>query len=105
MNNLTFYFFYEIDDETNASSELISVLDGCGFAESKPLESLDTCSNSSSGMQKLRRLDVFGDQNEFSAKVWASEITRHAILELEARDFYATISRLHQPTINSGGIK
>ena len=91
-NNLTFYFFYEIDDETNTSSELISVLDGCGFVESKPLEGLDTAFQFVRNA-KLRRLDVFGDQNEFSAKVWASEITRHAILELEARDFYATTSR------------
>ena len=53
-------------------------------------ESLDTRSNSSE-MQSC--VDWMSDQNEFSAKVWASEITRHAILELGARDFYATTSR------------
>jgi len=92
VDNLIFYFFYEIDDETKSSSELISVLDGHGFAESKPLEDLETAFQFVRDA-KLRRLDVFKDQNDFLAKVWASEITRHGILELEACDFYTVAPR------------
>jgi len=98
VDNLVFYFFYEIDDETNSSSKLIAILDRLGFSESKPLEDLETAFQFVRDA-KLRRLDVFKDQEEFSAKVWVSEITRHGILELEACDFYATTSRPTGPPL------
>ncbi len=86
-DNLIFYFFYEIDDEQHSSSELISILDGHGFQESKPLENLKWAFKFVQDA-KLRMLNVSQYDNEFSAKLWASEITRHAILELKPCAFY-----------------
>ena len=98
VDSLIFYFFYEIDDEANSSSKLITILDGHGFTESKPLEDLKTAFQFVRDA-KLCMKDVFEDRSEFSAKVWASEITRHAILELEARDFHTTAFRPSDPPL------
>jgi hypothetical protein len=96
--NLVFYFFYEISDEKSSSSELALRLKEHGFTKHKPLNSLKASFKFVRDAE-LWQLNVFPEQEVFAAKVWASEITRHAILEMEVQDFYSEIAKSAPPPV------
>ena len=96
--NLVFYFFYEISDGKSSSSQLALHLDEYGFTKRKPLNSLKASFKFVRDAE-LWQLNVFPEQDIFVAKVWASEITRHAILELEVQDFYSAITKSAPPPV------
>jgi len=84
--SLIFYHFFEFDDSEHEGENLIDRLEKAGFEKKKPLAELN------SSYQFVQDVEIWGkkvfeEQSNFSASLWVSEITKHAILELTVNEF------------------
>ncbi len=95
-NNLAFYFFFEIPEnngEENGTREsLKDFLGKAKLSETPVLQNLDKA------FQFIKEIKLWSkecplDGNDvFNATLWASEITRHCVLQLQVKDFQKTVA-------------
>ena len=84
--SLVFYYFFELSDSNLRANEAIQLLAKNGFTKKKPLADLKSSFQFVQDAE-IWELGIFKGESTFSAKVWASEITQHAIVELAVTKF------------------
>jgi hypothetical protein len=102
-NNLAFYFFFEIPEKKGKKNktreELKSFLSEAKLDEIRVLENLDKAFQYIKEI-KLWSIECLHDEDgSFKATLWASEITRHGVLQLQVKDFQKTIAALAQTPV------
>jgi hypothetical protein len=102
-NNLAFYFFFEIPEEDGGQNttreNLNRFLKDAGLREAPVLKNLDKA------FQFIKKTELWisgcpqDKENGFKATLWASEITRHCVLQLQVKDFQKTVGAHESPVI------
>ncbi len=95
-NNLSFYFFFEISEKNrrrNLTREDIKQLMGdVGLSNNPVLAKLDKAFQFIKHIE-LRSMEFPPNEvSDFKASLWASEITRHCVLQLKVKNFHQTLT-------------
>jgi len=84
--SLVFYYFFEFSNSDLRADDAIQLFEKYGFTKKKPLADLKSSFQFVQDAE-VWKLGIFEEQSTFSATVWASEITQHAIVELAVSKF------------------